>query len=180
MYVKAYRHVVDLFRREKAENVRWVWTPWKDLTMEDYYPGNEYVDIIGINLLNYGQAASDGLWHSFATLYEPFRFRISRSKCEGIQTKPVMISEFGTTRLGGDQSEWMEEALFRIAEMYSEIKYLVFFESGADKNWPGEWRPDSGDAFLDWRISDQPQTRKALKEFLAKPPYSNFTLEEKK
>jgi hypothetical protein len=57
-YVAAWRHVVDLFRQEGVRNVRWVWAPnalswttdgWLD-TVQPYWPGDSYVDDIGLTV----------------------------------------------------------------------------------------------------------------------------------
>lgn len=57
-YVAAWRHVVAIFRREGATNVKWIWAPnaiswttsgWLD-EVRPYWPGEAYVDYIGLTL----------------------------------------------------------------------------------------------------------------------------------
>ncbi len=48
--------------------------------MEHYFPGNEYVDWIGITGLNYGVYNNDKQWHSFQSLYSPFHEEIKNSQ----------------------------------------------------------------------------------------------------
>jgi len=57
-YVAAWRHVVDVFRQENATNVKWIWAPnatawttdgWLD-TVHPYWPGEAYVDYIGLTV----------------------------------------------------------------------------------------------------------------------------------
>ena len=49
-YVAAWRHVVAL-GREINPNVRWVWSPnHANAYSEPYYPGDDYVDFVGITL----------------------------------------------------------------------------------------------------------------------------------
>lgn len=171
-YIQAWRYVVDFFRKEKAENVIWVWNPWQDVNMDKYYPGGEYVDWIGITVLNYGYAATDGLWHSFATLYEPYRYQIAFSEDLSMMKKPVMITELGTTGFGGDQVEWVEEALYDIKNQYPEIHSLVFFYSKKDKNWATDWRPSPETRFIDWTWSDTAKLQ-SVRESLEQPPFIN-------
>lgn len=171
-YKKAWRYVNDIFREEGAENVIWVWNPWKDVNMKEYYPGGDYVDWIGVTGLNYGLAAGDGLWHSFASLYEPYRYQISFFEDLSIMKKPVMIAEFGTTPYGGSQAEWTEEALYNIRNRYPEIQGLVFFYSKEDKNWATEWRPSPQTPFIDWTFPDTARLE-PVRESLQKPPFSN-------
>ncbi|WP_242928758.1 glycosyltransferase [Pontibacter vulgaris] len=164
-YVAAWRYVVDKFRQEGVTNVAWVWNPWKHTTMLDYYPGDDYVDWIGVTALNYGQAYSDHAWRTFDDLYEPFRSHLTRIK------KPVMLAEFGTTEFGGDKAAWLKYALYNISFDYPEIKAVVFFNSDRDKNWPNEWRPDSTASFIDWSFTKSTQTSKVVKRALAQKHY---------
>jgi beta-mannanase len=57
-YVAAWRRVVDIFRRERATNVKWIWAPnaiswttdgWLDAVLP-YWPGDAYVDYIGLTV----------------------------------------------------------------------------------------------------------------------------------
>jgi mannan endo-1,4-beta-mannosidase len=71
-FVAAWRHVHDLFVQNGATNVVWVWcpnatdvpnatsAPWNHWT--NYYPGDTYVDWVGIDGYNWGNttAASHG------------------------------------------------------------------------------------------------------------------------
>ncbi len=58
LFRKAYRHIVDLFRSLGVKNITWFYhvdagsspvAPWN--TMAAYYPGDDYVDWIGISLM---------------------------------------------------------------------------------------------------------------------------------
>ena len=90
-----------------AGHVACVWNPWEEENLELYYPGDEYVDWIGVTNLNYGYAASNGQWYPFEGLYKPFSEKLRNYK------KPVMLSEFGTTTFGGSQAELSDEILAR-------------------------------------------------------------------
>lgn len=54
-YVRAYKHVVDLMRAEGVENVAFVWhsyaaPPYKEYPISEWYPGDEYVDWVGLSV----------------------------------------------------------------------------------------------------------------------------------
>lgn len=52
-YINAWKHVVDL-GREYAPNVKWVWSPNRaDKYTTRHYPGDDYVDYVGLTLNNY-------------------------------------------------------------------------------------------------------------------------------
>lgn len=76
IYKKCYRYIHDIFAKNGANNVLWVWNPneksfpnftWN--AMEMYYPGNEYVDIIGLTGYNTGTYYSGETWRSFDAIY---------------------------------------------------------------------------------------------------------------
>ena len=57
-YVAMWRHVVSIFRAAGASNVRWVWSPniyaSRSTTTRPfaaYYPGNAWVDDVGLDRL---------------------------------------------------------------------------------------------------------------------------------
>ena len=85
-----------------------------------------------------------------------------------------MIAEFGTTSYGGDQKEWLDEALYRIQDRYPEIKALVFFYSDKDKNWPTDWRPSDTTEYISWTFRDSVPNVEMIRDYLKKPPYSNI------
>jgi hypothetical protein len=90
----------ELFMAEGVSNVAWVWNPWRDTVMYDYFPGGLYVDWLGVTCLNYGTASADGKWRSYEEIYAPYR-----QKLLDLQ-KPVMLAEFGSTAYGGDPVQW--------------------------------------------------------------------------
>src|SRR5690606_16055607 len=51
-YVKAYRHVVDVCRKSLPE-AQYMWSPKGDPGLEAYYPGDGYVDVVGLSVFAY-------------------------------------------------------------------------------------------------------------------------------
>jgi hypothetical protein len=54
-YKSAYRHIVDLMREEGVKNVAYVWhsyasKPYKDYPISAWYPGDDYVDWVGVSV----------------------------------------------------------------------------------------------------------------------------------
>jgi cellulose synthase (UDP-forming) len=169
-YIGAWQHTVEIFQEEGVYNVSWVWNPWRHENVYTYFPGGKYVDWIGITALNYGEASLDGRWRSFDEVYLPYREQIKSLK------RPVMLAEFGSTSYGGNQHEWIEDALDRISTEYKEIQAAVFFYSDRDKNWATDWRPSANAQFIDWTFKSE-QTLESAKTALAKHPYNKRPLE---
>ena len=163
-FIKAHQYIVDYFALHGVSNVAWVWNPWKHTAIDEYYPGDAYVDWIGVTGLNYGFAASDGTWYSFKDIYQPF------SKICKKYDKPIMITEFGSVSYGGNQMEWIDSAMYTIEHDFPEIKSLVFFYSNQDANWNTKWRPHGRSKVIDWTFKDK-RTFKMLDEHFTNPHY---------
>ncbi|KEP75814.1 hypothetical protein HR12_22920 [Microbacterium sp. SUBG005] len=61
-YIAAWRHIHDIFRETGANNVTWVWCPnvkrasgaTANVPLSSFYPGDDYVDWIGLDGYNRG------------------------------------------------------------------------------------------------------------------------------
>ncbi len=158
-FIKAHHYIVKYFNRLGATNVTWVWNPWEEDKLEKYYPGDEFVDWIGVTNLNYGLANSNGVWVDFEALYKPFSEKLRKYK------KPVMLSEFGTTGFGGNRAEWFKDALSKIKNNYPEIRSVVFFCSDEDPHWGAtKWRPADGSTRIDWTFHNDKTLASILSE----------------
>ncbi len=146
-YKEAWKKVVAMFVSLGVSNVTWVFTPWNPATVHEYYPGDQYVDWIGLTCLNYGTAAHDKKWRSFEEVYNPFRKKVLDLQ------KPVMLAEFGSTNYGGDSGEWLSHAM-QVVSNFTEIKSVIFFNSDKDKNWITDWRPAPAAKFINWEIEN--------------------------
>lgn len=112
LYVRAYRHVVDLFDAAGAANVSWVWAvnaSWHD-DFSEAFPGVEYVDRLGVNGHNWGgdPAGTEpawAKWRQFEHLFgcwnpsDPGGFNNVRALA-ALADRPIMIAEVASA--GGD------------------------------------------------------------------------------
>ena len=146
-FIKAWRYVHDFFLRQGVVNVIWVWNPWKPEAAGPYFPGEAYVDWIGVDILNYGSLNTDKNWYSFYDLYLPFHDRPLFQS--GL---PVMVAEIGSLKTEKRQYEWWAGAFKAINDHFPEISAVVFFNSDQDVNLPDFSEKDA----LDWKLQ-QPQ-----------------------
>ncbi len=144
-FKKAWIHTYEIFKKIEAHNVIWVWNPWKSDNISEFYPGQEYLDWIGVNILNYGRLNENRGWLNFDSLYYHFH-----KELKNLPSAPVMISEFGSLREEDGQSEWIENAFISIENKYDEIKSVIYFNSKVDKNWPYGLQQNG---YLDWSIA---------------------------
>ena len=108
-YVSAWKRVHDIFRKEGATNVRWVWSPNVEYNgstpFASVYPGDAYVHWVGIDGYNWGTSYPDKSWQGLAAVFGP-----SYDKLAGMTTKPMMIAETASTESGGEKGSWIEES----------------------------------------------------------------------
>lgn len=126
-FIAAWKHVHLTFQKMNATNVLWVWSPHISMPwFEYYYPGDEWVDWIGTGVLNYGNVAPWSRWWTFQQILDkayPALVKIG---------KPLMISEFGTLRSGGDATQWYDAAFRDIQSRYPAIRSVIFFNQKHD------------------------------------------------
>ena len=127
-FVKAWQHVHDLFEEEGAKNVVWVWSPHPSYQyFEEFYPGEEYVDYVGLGVLNFGTSASWSQWWTFEELLGKDYEKLATFD------KPIMIAEFGTLNIGGDRGKWFADALKDLPNKYPQIKSILYFHYPLDE-----------------------------------------------
>lgn len=139
-FVAIYRYVKDIFDRTNATNVKWVFSlNWEDIPRENnhfmlYYPGDKYVDYVGIDGYNWGNTRSWSKWMSFKAIFKK-RYTEITTRLK----KPILISEFSSTSSGGDKSRWIKEAMNNIKHM-KKIKGFVLFNVDKETDWrfPGD------------------------------------------
>lgn len=155
-FCAAWRYVHALFHRRGAINAVWVWNPWKADNAGKYFPGKDFVDWIGVTMLNYGPGHGGEEWYSFEKLYAPFHhLPLFRS---GL---PVMIAEMGSAPDAGEQARWFNDAFRAISTRFPEIHAQVFFHTDHDTNVP------AGDTakYIDWAIRQPEQLLSALRQY---------------
>jgi len=149
-FIAAWRHVVDRFKAQGADKIVWVWSPHPAYPPYDiYYPGDDYVDWIGISVLNYGTVAPWSQWWSFEEVVEKFYTAVDPHE------KPMMLTEFGSLEVGGDRSEWLSDALRSIPGEYPRIHSVVFFHTSDDNTTTYK--------SLDWSFRTDKKVVSALK-----------------
>jgi cellulose synthase (UDP-forming) len=133
-FVAAWRHIHDIFRQERADNVSWVWSVNaidgldQDVTdLQRFYPGDEYVDWVSTTGFNWGTTASWSRWRDFDTVFA--------ATYEALESfgKPIIFCEVGTVADGGDPAAWISDAVARIADDYPLLQAVVWF----DADYPG-------------------------------------------
>jgi hypothetical protein len=135
-YVKAWQRLHDIFAEEQATNVSWVWSPnWNSApaeawnTFEALYPGDKYVDWVGVSGYNLHRETPDKL---FAPIYRAYAAR-----------KPILITEVGSMDRGGrTKADWV--ALFaKWVEAHPGIGGVTWFDTDTHPGYDEKWRIDT-------------------------------------
>lgn len=130
LYVELYRYLYNKFKGAGCSNIIWVWNPneksfpgykWNDQSL--YYPGDEYVDVYGLTGYNTGTYYPAEIWRSFDEIYEPIYKRALQ-----INEKPMMITEFSCSSIGGDKVAWIND-MFTSLHKYDKIKVGIWWHA---------------------------------------------------
>jgi len=156
-FVKAWRHIHDIFEDEGATNVTWVWSinhvsvpDHKNNVYSVYYPGDEYVDWTSISGFNWGTTSRYSNWQPFMHWYErPIKY-LKRIE------KPIIISEFGSVEKGGKKDAWIKDAYKRVRAL-SKVRGVIYYDS----------IERSTTSTQDWRVNSSKASLKAFKVAIA-------------
>ncbi len=172
----AYRHIIEVFRREGAHNITWFFhanaesfprTAWN--RPGNYYPENDYIDWVGVSVYGpiFPEERQD--WESLG-----FKERFLKAYLELRRVaprKPLAVLEFGVIE-DPRKPSWIRQAFDFIKE-FPEIKAISW--------WHERWENGDG-SFSDLRINSSApaleEYRKQVKSPLFKtapvfnlPPY---------
>ncbi len=160
-YRDAYRHIIDIFKEEKVNNVTWFFhvdiysNPDEEWNIAKlYYPGDDYIDWIGVSI--YGaQNSSEDYWDSFSNILEERANTIRDIS----STKPIALLEFGVTDNNplGDKSEWLKDAFETILSgNYIKFKAISY--------WHETWNEDGAEYSL--RIDSSSESLDMFKNYV--------------
>jgi hypothetical protein len=114
-YVAMWRHVHDVVTAGGLDSTRlsWVWSMYNDTAypgpaVADLYPGDAYVDWVGIDGYNWGNLHEPAeTWETPAEVFGAMTTAIRR-----ITTKPLSVDEVGATTSGrtvSDKAAWITQ-----------------------------------------------------------------------
>lgn len=163
IFKEFYKYIYRIFEEAGADNVIWVWNPngksfpdfkWNDALM--YYPGDEYVDIVGLTAYNTGTYYPGEDWIEFDELYDSLYAEYDR-----LFNQPMMITEFASSSVGGDKNKWIRNMFNHIGK-YENIKVAIWWD-GCD--WDA-----NGNIARPYFIDETPDLLQTFKEFLNQKP----------
>lgn len=145
-YKQAWLYIYSVRKAVGADNVKLVWCPNNsDLPAEswnaavNYYPGDAYVDWLGMDGYNWGRERWQSFDEVFADIY---------GKLTLLSSKPLMIGEFASgTNEADDKGAWITDAFEKIRTTYPRVKLFCWFNINKERDWRVDSPPAAAAAF---------------------------------
>lgn len=142
-FVRAWRHVHSIFDEAGATNVEWVWAPVTGQIRAGQYPGDAWVDVVGLSGFNGGGLLFHRQgWRPFSVAFGPALDGLH----ELAPDKPVELTEIASTEHGGDKAAWIRN-MFAEIRRRPYIRALVWFNLRKETDWRIESSRDAQEAF---------------------------------
>ncbi len=168
----AYRHLIDLFRAEGVYNVTWFFHPDVYSTPEQtwnapaaYYPGDDYIDWIGISAYGPQTPAEWRDWPDGNRLSDILAERAAAVRAISGR-KPLALLEFGVAEDPADprhKPDWIADAFRTLA-----ARRPLAFDAVAW--WHEDWQNDDG-SHSRLRIDSSAASLAAFRAGLADPVF---------
>ena len=146
-HINAWRRMVDIFRAEGANNVKFVWCPNERFSGDagpyaNYYPGDAYVDYLCLDGYNWA-SANGSSWQSFNQIY-----RDSYDEIAALPSRdPLMIGEYASHTGPGDKAQWIKDMRASVKSgAYPRLRVMNWFNQNRDN---ATWQVNSSQAVLD-------------------------------
>ena len=169
IFIKVWQRIYRIFEEEGVNNAIWIFNP-NDVSYPPrkynshvaYYPGNEYVQMIGLTGYNTGDYFQDYTgekWRSFTEIYD----RLWHLYKDLYAKFPWIITEFACSSVGGDKEAWIDE-MFENLPRYKNIKIAVWWSY-----YDPDPRPESkGVPARRYWLDEKPEYIEAFKRGLKK------------
>ncbi|OGD56852.1 hypothetical protein A2V71_01100 [Candidatus Berkelbacteria bacterium RBG_13_40_8] len=130
-----FRYVVNKFRDNGATNVDWIFAPnihhWGETaSYGDLYPGDNFVDFVGLDGYNWGTTQAWSSWQSFSNV-----FRNSYNDLTSVSSKNVLITETASTEVGGNKAQWITEMFRDVRSSFPRIQGITWFNINKETDW---------------------------------------------
>lgn len=147
----AWRHIRKIFREAGDDGIKWVWSPYAhsvpdtmENTLKCYFPGEEEIDLVGLDGYNWGTTREWSRWQEFGEIFWPAYDTVCN-----ISGKPVIIAETATAEEGGDKGRWIAGMFSDLRERFRRVETVVWFDINKE---------------CDWRIASSERSQRAFAE----------------
>lgn len=154
LFIRTWRYTYDLFESAGALNVLWMFSPnveWDGgaglRNIDLYYPGDEYVDLLGLDGYNFGDNHDQyHWWQSYSYVFEESIQKMLKYK------KKLYLAEIGCAE-DPRQAGWIKDFLTRVSRDDRVEGFLYFNQHTSFKGEP------------DWCLACDSNTLEIFKEW---------------
>lgn len=139
-YIKAYKRMHGIIR-EILPKAQVMWSPKGEKSLADYYPGDQYVDIVGLSVFGFDEfdKIAYGKPRSFAeALKQGYDLTVGFGK-------PIWVAELGYEGKLDYVTKWAQDVTQNFPQ-YPELKEVVYFNDKEVWAWP------HGLGYPNWRV----------------------------
>ena len=155
-YIAAYKHVHDIVAKIAGKQASWIWcanngnggTNKNDIIA--YYPGDDYVDWVGIDGYNWGTSQTWSSWSNFNAVFSTVYNKLATK----YPSKPIMLGEFGCSSTGGDKVVWINDFFKQVTTNYKNLRAFVWFNISKETDWRFNTSAETTQAFANGLKSD--------------------------
>jgi len=156
----AYARIQTIFNQEGASSaVRWTFAPngWseRDRPFEDYYPGDEFVEVNAFSGYNAGYCPS-AAWKQWDVPEKVYGSYLERMR-NMAPSKPIFVAQTGTTAYSSSGSsnqvknQWLEDAYIYLANSPG-VSGVIYFNKGKNQSCDWPFYQPSGVKFDGYRL----------------------------
>ncbi|MGN6295635.1 MAG: glycosyltransferase [Ginsengibacter sp.] len=117
-FKEAWRYVHQKFNEAGADKVIWIWNPPDVATANEYFPGENFVDWLGVNILDTNWQSTEKDQNIFDSLYRPYHsLQLFKS---GL---PVMLTETVGSTI--NKVQWWDKTWQTLDTTFEEIKSIL-------------------------------------------------------
>ncbi|OGR44304.1 MAG: hypothetical protein A2X35_02440 [Elusimicrobia bacterium GWA2_61_42] len=137
-YRLAWRRMAGIIRAEAGPKARLVFSvngedkpaeKWN--RFENYYPGDEYTDAVGLDIYNWGDTQAWSAWsRPNLLLKDPYARALALAP-----DKPVFLTEVASCSSGGNKAEWVRRLFYRLQSRYTAVKGFMWFDYDKECDW---------------------------------------------
>lgn len=142
-YISAFQRMIGICR-EAAPRINVMWSPLGYENMASYYPGDEYVDLIGLSVFGFQQWEQDivGRALTFEDIFAPRYERAAQFN------KPIVVPELAYRGNAEYIQQW-ENDIRQRNPRFPNLVGVVYFNQREVYPWPDNY------GLPDWRIQER-------------------------
>lgn len=161
-YKALYRLTVDYIRTAGVTNVLYVWSPDKSLPME-YYPGDDYVDILGMDIYEPGIMEYSSYDKILPALADMIRYADEHGKVAALTECGCRKNDDGSWRYPDQYPLFWGENVMEKILCNPQTSRLAWVMSWYGADWRGD---QSNDAYIPYKGWTRPNADVATDDFI--------------